>query len=377
MLLKMNINRNPTHSRSASRMGCGADFLYSDGSIDRSPAYSLPREGKDMTKEYADAFRCAVSALGEEARRLLGPVSEQEMALAGELRLRVGAPAVLSLPDGVKTLGTSPVTRSQMDSMVLSLCGHSIYSHQHEIAAGFISLPGGHRAGVCGRAVVSDGKVTAVRDIGSICLRIARDYRGCAGELADRLFSGGLCSAVIAGAPSSGKTTLLRDMACILADGICGRRMQVALVDERGEFSAGSGRIFSRCDILTGYPKSEGIIDALRSLSPDVIICDELGGESDISAVESGINAGVHILCSMHAGTADELAKRPQTAALIKTGGFRRFVLLSGRDKPGSIARILDSEEVYEMACGADDNAGIAADGIHSCGQAASKKKTA
>lgn len=323
------------------------------------------------------AFLSAVKSLGEEAQFLLGPVSEQEMALAGEIRLRVGAPVVLSLPDGIRTVGTSPVTRRQMDSIVLSLCGHSIYSHQQELAAGFISLSGGHRAGVCGRAVVSDGNVTAVRDITSICLRIAREHIGCARELTDRLFSNGLCSAVIAGAPGSGKTTMLRDAARILAVGIAGKPAQIAIIDERGEFSAGDGRIASMCDVLYGYPKADGILAALRSLSPDVIICDELGGENDIRAVSAGINAGVHILCSVHAGSAAELAKRPQTAALLATGGFRSFAMLGSRERPGSIECILDSEDVYEMACGCTDNAAFDADGTLSCGQAQLQETTA
>ncbi len=305
-----------------------------------------------MTKDCAAAFRGAVKALGEEAQKLIGAVSEQEMALSAELRLRVGAPAVLSLPDGLKTVGTSPVTRRQMDNMVLSLCGHSVYSHQQEMASGFISLPGGHRAGVCGTAVVSSGEVCAVRDISSICLRIAREYHGCASELADRLYAGGLCSAVIAGQPASGKTTLLRDAACILAD----RGLRVAVIDERGELSIEGSVVSCLCDVLSGYPKGAGIMTALRGLSPDVIVCDELGGESDIHAVEAGINSGVHFLCSVHAGCALELAKRPQTAALLATGGFRRFALLAGRHQPGRVTEIIEAEEVYAFACGCNDN---------------------
>ena len=375
---KMNSIIGANRPASLFRMRDGFSVrTYESGSIFCGRAYSLAREGKEMANGNADAFRDAVKALGKEAQMLLGPVGEQEMALAGELRLRVGSPAVLSLPAGIITIGTSPITRRQMDDMVLSLCGHSIYSHQQEMAAGFISLPGGHRAGLCGRAVVCDGVVSAIRDVSSICLRIAREYKGCARELTDRLFSDGLCSAVIAGAPGSGKTTLLRDTAGILAGGGTGRSLQAAIIDERGEFSLGDGRIASMCDVLSGYPKAVGIMTALRSLSPDVIICDELGGEEDIRAVRAGINAGVHILCSIHAGSVSELAKRPQTAALLKTGGFHRFALLGGRERPGKVDFVLGWEEIYEMACGGADNILLDTDGTMLCRQAATTQATA
>ncbi len=313
-----------------------------------------------MMNGQAERFVQAVNALGRAARPLLGTVGEQEMALAGEIRLRVGAPAALSLPAGLKTIGTSPVTRQQMDEMVLSLCGQSVYTHQHELAAGYIHISGGHRAGVCGTAVIEQGRVTSIRDITSICLRIAREQPGCADEIIKRLFSRGLCSAVIAGAPCSGKTTLLRELACQLASGAIERPMRVAVVDERGEIALSSftgepGRLNRLCDVLCGYPKAEGILQAVRGLSPDVIICDELGTEEETIAVRAGINAGVHIICSVHAGSAEELARKPQISALMDTGAFSRFALLKGRNRPGEVSGIISGEELYALGgSGAD-----------------------
>ncbi|MBE6759965.1 MAG: stage III sporulation protein AA [Ruminococcaceae bacterium] len=331
-----------------------------------------------MTSGYLSAFLGAAAALGEEAHNVLGAVSEQDMALAAEIRLRVGARAVLSLPDGLRTVGTDPVTRRQMDSMILALCGNSVYTHQHEMASGFISLPGGHRAGVCGRAVVKDGIVTAVRDVSTICLRIAREHRGCADALVDGLFSHGLCSAIIAGAPSSGKTTLLRDAACALAEGRTGSRQRIAVVDERGELAVGDGsRISSLCDVLSGYPKAEGIMTALRCLSPDVIVCDEVGGEGDVRAIQSGINSGVHFLCSVHAGSVAEVGRRQQIAALLGTGAFRRIALLTGRTAPGRISRIIDSEEVYEDTGSGAHRGVLRTGGDVRHGQAAAQKSSA
>ena len=310
----------------------------------------------------AERFDQAASALGRTSQGLFCAVGERDKALASEIRLRAGAPAVLSLPSGRLCVGTSPLTPGNIEEMVLSLCGHSVYSHQHEMAGGYISVPGGHRAGVCGRAVVSDGKITSVTDVSSICLRIAREHPGCAAGLCERLFAAGAANVVLAGAPGSGKTTMLRDMACMLAERL---RLNVAVVDERGELAPGvpgkPGRVDRLCDVLRGYPKAEGITQALRSLAPDVIICDELGGENDLAAVRSGINAGVKIICSVHAGSAHELAARPVTAGLLGTGAFERFVVLSGRSSPGEVMMIMNGNEMYEMACCSADNDMLAA----------------
>jgi len=306
-----------------------------------------------MNEQLICSFRQAVSALGPAAQSVFDQVGEQEMALAGEIRLRAGAPVLISLPAGPKIIGTSPVTQNMIDEMVLSLCRYSIYSHQNEMSVGYISVAGGHRAGVCGTAVVKDGKVTAVRDIKSICLRIARHFDGCSREIGRELFREGLCSAIVAGTPCSGKTTLLRDLAATLAGGIYGRKYNIAVVDERGELSMGMSEeynLLKHCDVLRGYPKADGIIQAIRSLSPDVVICDEIGSAEDIAAIQSGADSGVRLICSAHAGSTKELACRILSTGLIKTGAFSKFVLLEGRCRPGSLGRIIEAEELYEMA---------------------------
>lgn len=308
-----------------------------------------------MHEQNICGFREAVSALGKSAQSIFSTVGEQEMALAGEIRLRAGSPAVISLPSGPETIGTSIISKAEIEQMVFELCGQSVYTHQHEMASGYISVPGGHRAGICGQAVIKEGKITALRDVTGICLRIARDYPGCSTELINSLFSKGVSSYVIAGAPCSGKTTLLRDMARELANGYLGRRLNVSVVDERGEFSSGGRAIDTCCDVLRGYPKSYGIEQAIRGLSPDVIICDELGG-GDASAIKMGADAGVVLICSIHAGSKKELVNRIRSLGLLECGAFSGYVLLCGRDKPGAVRKIYSPEEIYEMA--GSDNTG-------------------
>lgn len=307
-------------------------------------------------------FMQAASALGKSAEGLLLAAAEGDRAEASEIRLRIGSPIILSLPSGQKEVGDTLLTREMMNDIVMNLCGHSLYSHQQEIAAGYISVPGGHRAGLCGRAVIDKGRIDAVTDITGICLRIAREHSGCARQLCSELYRDGLCSAVIAGAPCSGKSTLLRDMACLLASGeLLGMRLNVAVADERGELAMTQhgdkpGQLGTMCDVLCGYTKAQAMIHAVRCLAPDVIVCDELATEDDVSAVRQCVNAGVKLICSVHAGSIHELSLRAVTSDLIKMDAFEKFAVLEGRKHPGKVKEIIDSERLYEMvSCSADN----------------------
>ena len=172
-----------------------------------------------------------------------------------------------------------------------------------------------------------------MREITSINLRVARQVQGCAMTLAEELFSGGLCSCIIAGPPASGKTTLLRDLARILSSGFHETYCKTVVVDERGELAAVSQGLPGNdlgpcCDVLTGFAKAEGILRAVRTLSPQVIFCDEIGSLEEVQAIEEGLGCGVHVILTLHGGSMEELLRRPQAAALRKTGAFERVALL-------------------------------------------------
>jgi stage III sporulation protein AA len=301
----------------------------------------------------------------DNAARNLGTLSErfnlpiQVKAHAQEIRLRTGRPIMLSLPDGPVfiTLSGQPAfnlrsglliaEKANIDEAFRLICDCSVHSHQREIRNGFVTLRGGHRAGICGTAVTEGDEVSNIRDISSINLRIARDISGAADKTVSALLKeGGVSGALIFGPPGCGKTTVLRDLARQLSSGGRGARMlRVAVIDERGEIAATfqgqpQNDLGPCCDVLDGYPKGEGIMQAVRCLSPDVVICDEIGGEADEKAVEFSLNAGVTIIASAHAGSLSELMARPQTARLIACGAFKMAVHLSGREHPGVVAAV-------------------------------------
>ena len=156
---------------------------------------------------------------------------------------------------------------------------------------------------------------------------------------------------LLAGPPGSGKTTLLRDLAGILAGK--GQYHQVALLDERGELAAvhaGESGLFlgECCDILTGYPKAEGIETAIRVLAPEYIICDEIGREEEMRAIQKGSHAGIGMIGSVHASGREDFLKRPLCLQLLQTDAFHSVAFLAGGQARGKIQQICRKEEFFE-----------------------------
>jgi len=319
-------------------------------------------------KTSAARFDEAVSVLPAVMKNALLGISRSVKAAAFEVRIRVDKPINLACAgqswfvDRDSQLHNIPrhcfkVSREDIAQAVVEMCAYSVHAHQQEFLSGYISLRGGHRAGICGTAVQLGGKITAVRDITSINLRIAREVLGAATPLVDALFRDKLRGVLVAGVPSSGKTTIIRDLARQLATGETGGYIKVAVVDERGEIGAvfegvPQNQLGETCDILSGYPKGEGIQLAVRTLSPQVIICDEIGGKEETDSMLDGLNCGVKMIATAHAATIDELLARRQISRLIRWGAFEKIVLLGDASTPCNIQRIVEVGDLFHEAAG-------------------------
>ena len=271
-----------------------------------------------------------------------------------EIRLRSGRPVVLTTADklyfirtdGKPELEQSPYTlktsHSDIDACFHAVCAYSVHTFENCIAQGFVPLSGGHRVGVCGTAVYTQGNHFNVKNITSLNIRIARIHlKQCSPELTQLLQKEG--SMLLVGSPGSGKTTLLRAALSVLSD----KEQKIAVVDERFEIAPVEATGFVadlpvNCDIMSGYPKHIGMLHALRSMGPDVIVCDEIGSMEDVYAVESIANAGVRLIAAVHANSIKAMQKRPQTRALLATGAFRWIVLLKGSAAPGAVEEVCD-----------------------------------
>ena len=295
---------------------------------------------------YESNFDQAAAALGHELSNIIGKLDGKIKSGAQEIRIRAGRPVCVTERHGQRQLGGEEVAPRQVENAFVSLCGHSVYSHLSELSEGFITVEGGHRAAFGGSAVVDGGRVSSMRDISSINLRIAREVTGCASALIEDAFGSGVKGLLLCGPPGSGKTTLLRDVARSLSM----RRMRVTVVDERGELAAGhNGRpqldIGPCTDLLSGFPKGVGITQAVRCLSPEVIICDEIGGAEEAEAVAQSVNTGVAIIASAHAANLAGLLSRKSIRELLSTGAFGKIAFLSTSQTPSTVTKIIDWEE--------------------------------
>lgn len=279
-----------------------------------------------------------------------------------EIRLRAGQPvalfdgktAYLLEQDGrigAQRNGRAYLfSRQELEATFRAVCEYSVHSFQEEIKQGFVTLKGGHRAGLCGTCLLDHGQVIGLKEISSINLRIARQMLGSADFLYSKLFSGEAKSVLLIGQAGSGKTTVLRDLIRQLSDGKNGTSYKVAVIDERGELSASyhgvsQNQLGYNADVYHLYPKHIGMSMALRTMSPQIIACDEISTEDDIEVLLQSMNAGAKVLATIHGSSLAEVSRRGKLSVLLKAGVFDAAAVLSGTKAPGTVAEIISLRE--------------------------------
>ncbi len=307
----------------------------------------LPRVASEALLGQPDEF---LGALEEVRLRVAGPpqviVGGKDLWVTPGGRLSPFAPEV-----GAPGWGVQPAELARCLALITA---SSLFAVEEELRQGFLTLPGGHRVGVAGKAVLDPGGVVrTLKDVSYLNVRIAREALGAAGTVAGRILeqrTGLVFSTIILSPPGAGKTTLLRDLARLVSRGVADmglRAARVAVVDERMEL-AGSWRglpqfdLGPRTDVLSGCPKADGLRMLLRAMSPEVAVTDELGSREDADAITDAGRAGVRVLASAHATDVDDLRGRPLLARILDTGVFRRAVTISRRHGPGTIEGVID-----------------------------------
>jgi stage III sporulation protein AA len=233
-------------------------------------------------------------------------------------------------------------------NLLNELSHYSIYTLEEELKKGYITVRGGHRVGLSGRVITEDGRVKAIRDVTSFNIRIAKEKVGIAERYVPYLFQEKWMNTLIIGPPQTGKTTLLRDFARVISSGFQHiESRKVGIVDERSEIAGcvkgvPQHQLGERIDVLDACPKAEGMMMMIRSMSPDVLIVDEIGTKEDAEAVMEAVHAGVQLFVTVHGYRVSELLKRPTLKMLIESNVFDRFIELSRKDGPGTVQQILN-----------------------------------
>lgn len=270
------------------------------------------------------AWKELLAVLPTRMRREVDYLGKETM---GELRLRINAPPELVFGTESKWLSES-VTREELNFVVNTASRYSPWAAA-TVAQGYLTAPGGHRIGLCGEAVCQNGKMEGIREVHSLCIRIARDFPGIADAAAN--VKG---SILILGAPGWGKTTLLRDLVRKRSQTQC-----VSVVDERGELFPNGFSRGRKMDVLTGCPKVEGIETVLRTMGPDCIAVDEITAEDDCQALIRAANCGVSLIATAHAASLPDVRKRIVYRPLVEQGIFETVLVLR-RDKSYRVERM-------------------------------------
>lgn len=303
-----------------------------------------------------------ISCLAEPLRAVLAGLDERTWQQLEEVRLRKGRPLMVTLSGFsfflTRTGKICPelpgdaliVTERAFAETLAVMTKHSLYAVEEQVRSGFLTLSGGHRAGLVGRAVVENGQVRSLQQIGGINLRFGRAVPGIAVPLLPYLLvTGRLQNTLLLSAPGAGKTTLLRDLVRCVSTGVPGLLvgLRVGVVDERSEIAGCQAGVPQhdlgpQTDVLDSCPKAEGIMMLLRAMSPQVVACDEVGSHADVQALLEALHAGVIVLATVHAGTAAQLQARPVLRPLFEEKVFQRLVLLGRSQGVGTIEAIYD-----------------------------------
>ncbi|GAA0075950.1 stage III sporulation protein AA [Clostridium sp. CTA-5] len=273
-----------------------------------------------------------------------------------EIRLKVGKPIIVYSNIGESIVSYRP-SKEDIKGIIQKISNYSLYAYEEDIKQGFITIKGGHRIGIAGECVMSEGKVKTIRNISSINIRISREIIGCSNKLMKYIVSGNrIFNTIIISPPKCGKTTILRDIARNISTGIKSLSLdgkKVSVIDERSEiaacyFGVPQSDLGIRTDVLDNCLKKEGMIMSIRSLSPEVLICDEIGTKGDVEALMMAFNSGVNIITTIHGFTIDDIYKRKVFKELIDNQILERVIILSSREGVGTIEKVyaLKGEEI-------------------------------
>lgn len=285
-------------------------------------------------------------------QELVKLIVSHNIAKIEEIRIRCGRQVILNMGN-IDIILKYIISSNAIIKIVQSMCNNSIYAYQEQIVNGYITLPGGNRAGIAGNVVYTNGKVSNVSYIYSVNFRIAHQIDGASREVIRYVLdtkNNNVYTSLIVSPPGCGKTTIIRDIAKKISDGIPEinfRGLNVCIVDERGEIAALSkgiayNDIGLRTDVIGNVPKSIGIRMAVRSMAPQVIVADEIGNCDDAQIVNYAVCSGVACIFTAHGNCMEDIMKNNELKKLIDLKLFDKIIFLDEIIK-GKVKQIVNT----------------------------------
>lgn len=255
-----------------------------------------------------------------------------------EIRIRSNRPIILKLREKDLILQCN-ITQSEILQIVERLCENSIYAYKNQICEGFITIKGGHRVGLTGSCVIENGKIINIKYISSLNFRIAREVINCSTRVLREILdieNKTIYNTIIVAPPGKGKTTILRDVIRRLSNGmeeINWRGRACGIVDERGEIAAmykgiPQNDVGIRTDVIENVSKNQGIHMLIRTMSPEIIACDEIGSKEDIEAIRYALYSGVKGIFTAHGRTIEDIKNNKSIYELIENREVQKIVFL-------------------------------------------------
>lgn len=278
-------------------------------------------------------------------------ILEHNIQKLEEIRIRANKPVILKLGQ-VEIVLSYTITTNEIIGILQNICNNSIYTYQNQICNGFITLPGGNRVGIAGNVVIKDGQVSNISYIYSLNFRISHQINGASDNILKYVLdteNNTIFNTLIVSPPGAGKTTMIRDLAKRISNGINEinfRGLDVSIIDERGEIAAMTkGITFNdvgiRTDVLDNVPKSIGIRMAVRSMAPKVIIADEIGNKDDVNIINYAICSGVKCIFTAHGSDMEDLLKNNEINKIINLQLFSKIIFLDEKQK-GKIKNVVN-----------------------------------
>lgn len=274
-----------------------------------------------------------------------------------ELRLRINSPFIVVYNNKeFFVTGNANLSEDEQSAYIINkndiketmeyISNYSLYAFEDEIKQGFITIKGGHRIGIAGKTILDGEKVKNIKHISFINVRLSHQIKGCANKIMPYIIKNNIVyHTLIISPPRCGKTTMLRDAIRQLSNKNNG--ISIGVVDERSEIGAcymgePQNDLGIRTDILDCCPKSDGMMMLIRSMSPSVIVVDEIGSRQDIEAIQYVINCGCKLIATVHGNSVDDIKNKPILGKMVKEKMFERYIVLNNKKEIGNIEAVYD-----------------------------------